>query len=79
MSGETPIYDAICRDVGVPDDAEIGGAGSGTATSSERLTPQEPPSPGSAEDPVTSDLSIPADLYPSPTSDGHWSSCGPGR
>ena len=71
MSGETPIYDAICRDVGVPDDPEIGGARSGTATRSERTAPPDPPPPGPAEDPPTSDLSIPDDLqYPSPTSDG---------
>ena len=71
MSGETPIYDAICRDVGVPDDPEIGGARSGTATRSERTAPPDLRHPAPPRTLPTSDLSIPDDLrYPSPTSDG---------
>ena len=63
MSGETPIYDATCRDVGSPDAPGDGDARPGT-------TPTDPPSHGPAEDPVTSDLSIPDDVHPPPTSDG---------
>jgi hypothetical protein len=70
VSGETPIYDAICRDVGAPDDPETGDARPGTATPAEHPAPPGHAPPGPDEDPVTSDLSIPADVHPPPASDG---------
>lgn len=69
MSGETPIYDATCRDVGPPGEPEVDGASTGRPPGEQgRSAGAWPHDPD--EDPVTSDLAIPGGDPSSPDAEG---------